>query len=159
VPHNGWRCIDIKDLGEREPRLVCEMCKVVTIRYVHEMQHDDYPEILYCGCVCAGHMEEDLVGAQAREKTFKASKKWLARRWRYTIERDSDGSLNNAECIKIDGFHVSVWQRRDSDGWAAKVEHRDTGRQRYSKLHYPTMEAAKLAAFDVMIGMKQKRKG
>jgi hypothetical protein len=106
-------------------------------------------------------MEEDLVGAQAREKEFKASssgrEKWLARRWRYTIEHGSDGSLNNAECVKTDGFDVSVWRRRDGAGWAAKVEHRDTGRRRHSKLHYATVEAAKLAAFDVMIGMKQRR--
>ena len=157
VPHTGWRCINIKDLGEREPRLKCEMCEVVAIRYVHEMQHGEYQDILYCGCVCAGHMEEDLVGAQAREKAFKASssrrEKWLARRWRYTVEYDSEGRLNNAESVKAGGFDVSVWRRRDGSGWAAKVEHRDTGRRRYSERYYETMEAAKLAAFDAMIGM------
>jgi hypothetical protein len=131
------------------------MCEVHPIRYVHEMQHDDYPDIFYCGCVCAGHMEEDPDGARAREKDFKAAnsrrEKWLNRPWRYTVAYDSDGSMHNAECIKTGGFDISVWQRPDGAGWAAKVEHRDTGRRRYSERHYATMEAAKRAALDVMV--------
>lgn len=49
MPHRGL-CADIDDLGE--PSQVCEMCEGVDIRYVHFMQHQDYPEILGVGC-CA----------------------------------------------------------------------------------------------------------
>jgi len=149
VPHTGWRCIDIKDLGDRKPRLVCEMCEVVTIRYVHEMQHGDHPDILYCGCVCAGQMEEDPDGARQREHLFRKRqtrrKNWLSRRWRPDWPR--------GEYIDTSGFHVSVWTNGSDGGYSARVEHLDTGRQRQSKPFYPTLDAAKLAAFDAMIDM------
>src|SRR4051794_39614902 len=64
VPHRGWSCVDIEDLGA--PDLVCEMCERQEIRSVHHMEHPDYPGSLRCGCICAGHMEEDLTGAQRR---------------------------------------------------------------------------------------------
>jgi hypothetical protein len=44
VPHKGWRCIDVEDLGS--PNQVCQMCESREIRFVHRMEHDDYPEIL-----------------------------------------------------------------------------------------------------------------
>jgi hypothetical protein len=40
VPHKGWLCIEIEDLGS--PDLTCEMCESREIRYVHHMQHDSY---------------------------------------------------------------------------------------------------------------------
>lgn len=147
VPHKGWRCVGIEDLGE--PADVCEMCEVMTIRYVHAMEHPDYPEVLGCGCICAGHMEEDTVGARLREDSFKASrvrrKKWLTRRW-WTTQ-------TGADYVNAGGFHVSVWPKHDGS-FAALVEHRASGRTRYSKRRYDTMEAAKLAAFDAMVGMR-----
>jgi hypothetical protein len=36
VPHKGWVCVDIEDLGE--PSLTCEMCESQNIRYVHYME-------------------------------------------------------------------------------------------------------------------------
>ncbi len=51
VPKKGWACIGFEDLGE--PSTQCEMCENQDIRYVHQMQHPDYPHILECGCVCA----------------------------------------------------------------------------------------------------------
>ena len=55
------------------------MCEKQAIRFVHVMTHPDYPEALNCGCVCSGHMEEDLVGARKRESDFKASRGRRAR--------------------------------------------------------------------------------
>lgn len=147
VPHRGWVCVDIEDLGE--PCEICEMCEVMTIRYVHLMEHADYPEALRCGCVCAGHMEEDYAGARRREAAFKASrarrKNWLNRRWHRT--------LTGGEYLNTDGFHVSVWPKYDGS-FAAKVGCRASEQVRYSKRRYETMDAAKLAAFDAMIAMR-----
>jgi hypothetical protein len=53
VPHKGWVCLGVDDLGPGE-LMTCQMCMVAQIRYVHAMVHDDYPEKLLCGCVCAG---------------------------------------------------------------------------------------------------------
>ena len=74
VPHRGWACVGIEDL--EEPAQFCEMCESVEIRYVHLMEHPDYPETLGVGCICAEHMEEDYVNpAPARENAAFQSKK------------------------------------------------------------------------------------
>ena len=70
VPHKGWSCTGYEDLGE--PSATCEMCEVSEIRYVHYMSHPNYHATLACGCICAGHLEEDYEGAVAREKVLKS---------------------------------------------------------------------------------------
>lgn len=69
VPHAGWHCMDIIDLGE--PVGICQMCGHQIIRYVHKMQHPAYPRIIGAGCICAGKMEGDPEGARLREAEFK----------------------------------------------------------------------------------------
>jgi hypothetical protein len=148
VPHKGWTCIDIEDLGC--PAAICEMCEAQEIRYVHTMEHPDYPETLRCGCICAGHMEEDLLAARDRERRLRAGQRrrsrWLTRQW----GRSAAGN----EFVKSDGFHVVVYPRGAI--WAARVEHVATGRTRASSLPYQTAGAAKLAAFDAMLAMKRR---
>ena len=40
VPHKGWTCVNVEDLGE--PEAVCEMCEIQQIRYVHWMEHQTF---------------------------------------------------------------------------------------------------------------------
>jgi hypothetical protein len=84
VPHKGWTFVGFDDLGE--PSAICEMCETQTIRYVHYMEHPNYPQQLGCGCVCAGRMEEDYEGARRREAVFRSVTArrhgWLSRKWR-----------------------------------------------------------------------------
>jgi hypothetical protein len=145
VPHRGWTCINIEDLGEQEH--VCEMCEVMLVRFVHTMSHPDYGT-LDVGCVCAGHMEEDLIGARKREASFKnrSSRRahWLTREWRT--------SYAGNDYINTDGFNIVVYPTGET--WGACVTHRDSGQQRFSKRPYLTAEHAKLAAFDAMLQMK-----
>lgn len=147
VPHRGWTCIDIEDL--EEPAHTCEMCEVVTVRYVHTMTHPDYGT-LDVGCVCAGNMEQDIVGAQRREAKLKLTmarrKRWLDRTWRV--------SANGNDFLNADGFNVVVYPQ--ADHWGARVEHRATGKRRISRLRYDSEEAAKLAALAVMLDMKRQ---
>ena len=75
VPHKGWVCVDIEDLGS--PDHICEMCEIQDVRYVHVMEHANYAETLRVGCICAGHMEENLVGARLREDAWPDQ--WRAR--------------------------------------------------------------------------------
>ena len=58
----------------------CEMCGQENIRYVHYMNHPDYPDELKVGCVCAENMENDYVNPRKREQKLKnkASRK---KRW------------------------------------------------------------------------------
>ncbi|TIU28132.1 MAG: hypothetical protein E5W38_24835, partial [Mesorhizobium sp.] len=147
VPHKGWSCVDIEELEEQEH--LCEMCEARHVRFVHVMEHPRYPEILRVGCVCAGHLEEDPVGARKREAGFKNERgrrtRWLSREWR--ISASGNQFLNTN-----DGFNVVVYPKGPI--WGARVEHRASGYQRTSKLPYQTQDQAKLAAFNAMVGMK-----
>lgn len=69
VPHKGWVCLGIDDLGE--PSETCEMCQTAEVRFVHMVWHRDWGE-MRVGCVCAGRMTDDVAGAHAREEELKA---------------------------------------------------------------------------------------
>src|SRR5438552_11120308 len=81
---------------------------------MHSLAHADYPNILECGRICAGHMEQDLAGAREREAEFKADarrrSRWLSRQWRIS------GSGN--DFLNADGFHIVVYRRGKI--WAAR---------------------------------------
>ncbi len=142
VPHRGWRCVDIEDLGE--PSTECEMCESQTIRYVHHMEHADYPHVLQVGCVCAGHMEGNLAASRERESSMRSRagkrSRWLSRRWKISAK----GNPN----LKADGFRVTVYPR--SSGWAFTLVSVATGRVYHARRNYADHIAAKLAAFDAI---------
>jgi hypothetical protein len=145
IPHKGWTSVDIEDLGS--PDRVCEMCELADVRYVHAME-DPAHGALRVGC-CAGHMEENLVGARKRETAFKASRKrrarWLTREWQ--TSRAGNQYLN------ADGFNVVVFP---VDGaWGARILDRETGRGR--ALKRPCVTDAKLAAFDALIASRSMK--
>lgn len=150
VPHKGWSCIDIEELDEQDH--ICEMCEVREIRFVHIMEHPAYPQQLRVGCICAGHMEQNLSQAKQREANFKNSRsrrnRWLTRKWRTSASGNE--FLNTRE-----GFNVVVYSKGRI--WGGKIEHRVSGFSRTSKLPYLTQDQAKLAAFDAMIGMMHSR--
>ena len=130
VPHKGWTCVDIEDLGATNH--VCEMCETQEVRYVHLMTHPDYEETLRVGCICAGHMEEDLVGARHREVAFKAISsrraRWLSRAWRR--------SMAGNQYLNTDGFNVVVF--RVGGGWSARLSLRGEDEEKLvSFLHSP----------------------
>jgi hypothetical protein len=64
ILQHGWSCTNIiEDLG-RGNAAVCEMCEVRHTRFVHTMEHADYPFAgLRCGCICAGRMEQNAPAA------------------------------------------------------------------------------------------------
>jgi hypothetical protein len=147
VPHRGWECTNIED--NEEQSFLCEMCEVMLVRYIHTMEHHDYHEVLRVGCICAGNMEQDLVGARRREAEFKKRqarrRNWLKRQWRTSMKGNS--------FVNTDGYNVVVY--RKGTGWAARVKQCESGRQVMSRQPYETAEAAKLAAFDAMLDMKE----
>lgn len=142
VPHKGWTCVRIEDLGS--PEKTCEMCESQEIRYVHYMQHDDYEDQLAVGCICAGNMEQDLSAAKARDKHMqsRAGKRarWLSRKWRL--------SKAGNEWVKADDYHVVVYPR--ADYWVATVSLIRGDYSRTSEIRYKTSDEAKLAAFDLI---------
>jgi hypothetical protein len=144
VPKKGWSCIGIDDLGE--PSAICEMCEHQEIRYVHTMRHPDYPDQLECGCVCAGHMEQDLIGARSREQRLKNGatrrKRWLVRKWKT--------SAKGNPYLKTGGFHIVVYPSR-LQHWCFRLTR---GQEEWASTRwYASEDRAKLAAFDAMIGL------
>lgn len=146
VPHKGWSCTGMEDLGA--PGHVCEMCEAQVVRYVHTMAHPDVSFTLDVGCMCAGHMEQDRAAAHRRETEFvqrlSRRSRWLTREWR----RSSAGN----EFLNTEGFNVVIYRR--SGAWGARVANRVTGVAQFSRRLYPTVDDAKLAAFDAMLRMK-----
>ena len=154
VPHKGWRNVDIEDVGSNYES--CEMCEVREIRYVHVMQHQEYPSRLRVGCICAGHMEQDIERAKEREKT-KAN---IARRRSNWLKRKWHTDFKNGEYVETDGFRIEIWPQNDVL-LRAKLYHHRTGIKKYSTEYYPDIDSIKLAAFDKMIEIKNiiKKKG
>ena len=69
APLENWRCVGMIDGDEAD--FQCELCGYESVRYVHLMKHDEYPEKLRVGCICAGVMEGDLLAAKDRDRKMK----------------------------------------------------------------------------------------
>jgi len=141
VPHKGWRCIDADDLGETSG--VCGMCGREEIRYVHVMEHPEYPEHLEVGCVCAEKMANDYEGPRQREARLKNKaarrSRWLTRKWR--VSRKGNLFLNT------DGFNIIVFpckQPWKQGKWGFKV---DDG---FGNNVYASANEAKIGAFEAL---------
>jgi hypothetical protein len=151
VPHEGWTCVGIEDLGE--PSAVCEMCESQEIRYVHSMQHPDYGDVLECGCICAGNMAQDLEGARDREDRFKSRAKrrltWAGKRWRESWHGNS--------FLNTRGFNIVVFGSRK--GWGIKVEQRFGARVQFGRKRYATRAEAQAAAFEALLWAEQSWAG
>jgi hypothetical protein len=139
VPHKGWRCVDSYDRGE-DCLDTCEMCQSADVRYVHVMEHENYDGALHVGCVCAGHMSEDLTGARRREtglkNRLKRRAKWLHRKWRQS--RKGNAYLRAKGCV------VTVFHQRHGFGWLVERG----GLKEFSKIVYADPSEARLGAFE-----------
>ena len=148
VPKKGWVCYDIEDLGE--PSLTCEMCESQSIRYVHHMENDRYPESLSVGCVCAGHMEDDLVASKEREGSMRnrasKRKRWVNRKWKV--------SEKGNQYIESDGYRVIV--RPLTGKWGVSVAKIGTDDVSHSRRSTKSGDRAKLAGFDYVTKMLAK---
>jgi hypothetical protein len=138
--------VDFEDL--EEPSETCEMCETAEIRYVHVMQHPGYPEVLRCGCICAGHLEEDYAAAEDRERRAKnrtaRRRKWLNRPWQL--------SAKGNWFLNTDGFNITVYLK--SGSWHSRITHRETEHTFWSKRTYKTEDACKLATLDALLFIK-----
>jgi hypothetical protein len=127
------------------------MCERQEIRYVHYMEHPDYPGTLSCGCICAGHMEEDPVAAQKRETRAQSATqrraRWLGRKgWR----RSAKGNIY----MRADGYYITVFQR--GGGYKAVVSKPATGFKHFGKRSFPSEASAQLASFDALEFLKSQ---
>ena len=149
VPKRGWLCVDFDDTGELGE--TCEMCESAPIRYVHWMEHADYPIPLGVGCVCAENMEGNHGNAYSREKTYKNKARRRANWPRLSgWRRSKDGNLY----INKDGLNVVIFRRRDH--WSFLIKHKGTGRIQFSRRRYETDVNAQLVAFDAVVWLQEQ---
>ncbi len=136
VPHEGWICTGIIDLGE--PVGTCRMCGHQIIRYVHIMKHPDYYRTIGAGCVCAGRMEGDPDAARERENAFKNRQSRRETFLRMPLKR----SRNGHEYLKYKGEIITVLEDKFKKG-----QYKTVLRNQYSA-SYPTKAEALADAFD-----------
>jgi hypothetical protein len=154
VPHRGWRCVDYYDTFERigeDQYETCQMCETVTIRYVHVMEHNEYVEQLECGCVCAENMELDKLAPRHREKKMRGR---AARRGKFADRKGWKISARGNPYIKVDGYHIVIAKR--FAGYKIGITPPFSEDARWGARQYPTIEAAKLGAFDALEYMKEQ---
>lgn len=141
VPHKGWTCIEMDDLGSENMR-TCEMCETREIRYAHTMTHPDYRGPLAVGVVCAGHMEEDPQGATNRERLLRnrtsRRERWPHSKWK--VSQNGNEYRNHAgySCL------VKEWPQ----GWQLMIRPLPEGEWIRGKKRFASAEEAKLAGFD-----------
>jgi len=146
VPHRGWTCLDVQDL--EEPSAICGMCETAEVRYVHCMQHADYPEVLEVGCVCAEHMEQDYVGPHRREQSLKT----LARRRSTWGSREWSWSRKGNLYLNTEGYNLTVFAA--GPAWQIRVTNRTTQQSQVSRRRYPTDAEARTAALTALLWAK-----
>lgn len=150
VPHKGWICTGIEDLGA--PDETCQMCETQSIRYVHFMEHRDYPDTLGVGCVCAENMEDDYINPRLREKRLRSYARrrlsWVKREWRTSSKGNS--------YINTEGFNLTVFPQRDRRGefWGLRVTHRQSGTSQFGRRRYASEADAQKAALDALLWAK-----
>ena len=147
VPHKGWSCTHIEDLGE--PNQKCEMCEFQDIRYVHFMSHPNWPVELECGCECAGKMEENITGAQTRERVLKNR---TARRRNWGSVKGWHRSAKGNLTITRDRYICTVFKQ--GNNFKGSVVDPKQNKPVFSKKSYPTEERAKLSLFDYVEMLK-----
>lgn len=144
IPHKGWTCVDVTDLGPPSEdgsadRAVCEMCGFDGLRFVHTMEHDDFEEQLDVGCVCAMYMSSDYVNPKKIEGFLRnkatRKKKWPGLNWKMSRKGNT--------YLKKDGVLIVIFPSKFRCGrWSYVVD------KQFSSKTYASEEEAKLASFD-----------
>lgn len=136
VPHEGWECEAIYDLGA--PVGVCRMCGHQIIRYVHVMRHPSYPRKIGAGCICAGRMEGNAERARERENAFKNRQSRMETFLRLPLKRSRNGN----EYVKYKNEIITILPDKFKKGYYKSV---------YKNVYsapYSTKESALLDVFD-----------
>ncbi len=159
VPHRGWYCTGVEDVCDGaefcSPDIfeTCEMCEVAQIRYVHFMEHDDYPDTLAVGCICAENMANDYVSPKLREAKLRrlAARRisWAQRQWKVSAKGNS--------YLRTDGYNITVFQSA-SGGYKSCITNKTTEKKYFSSRTYDSPQAAKTRTLDGLLWVKDKEK-
>lgn len=152
IPHRGWTCLDVKDLCELgEDFIVCEMCEMQTIRFVHKMIHPNYPETLDCGSNCAGKLEQDSKSAADRDKAVRSR---ATRRQKFPDRKGWKVLPSGDIYIVVNGYRCTVKSHHDGHGILIQAPE-PYGISRGIK-RYASEREAKAACFDALAFIKER---
>lgn len=155
VPHKGWECVGMIDLGEdaddmdfdaKKDELYekCEMCSQEGVRYIHLMQHPDYSDELRVGCICAAKMEDDYDSPRQRERNLKnrhmRKMNFLKKEW----EHRSNGNY----VLKYKGKYITIMHSKYNKNYLG-VAYDGIFIWEYNQKKISDLRTAKLAAFDI----------
>lgn len=149
-PTRGWVELEVEDLG-RDPadHQLCGYCGQEHVRYLHKLDHSDggWP-VQEVGCICAGKLTGDELGAKASDRAARnlsarranwcGLKGWkIGRKGGLVLKKD--GRVFCLHRSKYNSFAGS-WTGRGDEVWK-RVEgwHKD-------------LDAAKLSLFDAVYG-------
>ena len=125
IPHKGWQCIDVIDLGEDKEKMEeidyeqCEMCNNEKIRYVHIMKHPEYKILLHVGCVCAEKMSEDYENPRKQENALKNK---LKRKYNFNKVEWRFNPIKKSYSKKYKGEYITILQSKyDNWGIASRI--------------------------------------
>ncbi|GAB7058259.1 MULTISPECIES: hypothetical protein [unclassified Paenibacillus] len=152
IPHKGWTCVGMEDLGEDLEHLDaesrkdyyerCEMCSNEGIRYVHIMRHPEYPNELRVGQQCAEKMENDYANPHKRETALRNKTNRRLNFLRQSWRTNEKGNL----ILKYKGHHITIMQSRYG-GYGVAFNNTFVWEHKGEKIR--SIEKAKLVAFDI----------
>lgn len=119
APLTGWRCVRVSD--HESDDFTCELCGCTRVRYVHVMEHPWFPRTLSTGCICAGIMEEDILGAKEREREVlrrsQRKSNYLKKEWVEASEKPWVLRYKHRKLvIDTDSFRGREYYRLEIDG-------------------------------------------
>lgn len=147
VPHRGWYCSSEFDAIEEVGYLLtCEMCERTEVRFVHVMQHSEYPVSLNCGCICAMHLSGEKIETEEREKRLRSR---ASRRTKFGSRKGWKLSARGNPNIRVGNMHVVVAQSR-SGQFHIGSKRATEERFEWDARGYATQDEAKTGSFDLL---------
>lgn len=141
APLENWHCVDLID--NEEPGFICELCGYESVRSIHVMEHEEYFERVYVGCICAGIMEGDILAAKERDRKMKNR----AKRKRNFPNRKWHRAYNGNLYLAYQGNQVFV--NRSPNGQRYNVHCNGTTVWEYKGRPLTNFLSATYAAFDL----------
>jgi hypothetical protein len=152
VPNKGWICSEMIDLREDDPEAeleTCEMCGKEGIRYIHIMEHPQYPQTVRAGRVCAGNMENDYAAPWQRERELlnRHNRKmaFLKREWQYC--------QNGNYVLKFKGEYLTIMPSKYNKNHYGVI-YGGQSIWNYRGRKMSDLRTAKLAAFDIFDALR-----
>lgn len=144
VPHKGWSLHDVVDArdelgleyGNYED---CQFCGQDQIRWIHILQHPDYPNMIEVGCDCAERLTDDYVNPKRREKELRNRS---ARRSRFPDKGWKTSSKGNPY-ISHNGRHAVILET-PTGKFKVSID------KKIQPKVFNTLKEAKMGVFDIV---------